>query len=612
MNRAWIVAILLLMLSLSLAARERVSKASGIGPTMAIDADPGTAGIQTSRSVGSFSPFQVTINLANAADVQAFSFELTYDKSILSAQTISVGSDLDRNPDANQSVLAATGRTWSCTPPDPSGDTGASPSFGIAFLSCYSTGAAAGPSFDAAGAAIATITFSGEGAGTASLTLQNVAVYTAGGSELGSCNPDVVIAAACTGANVTVAGGPTQLAFVQQPAGATYGAKLTSDPVVAVEDGGNNVVTTDQTTLVTLSAQGGAGTLSCTGGLTQQVVNGQASFQGCTVSAAGNYTLHATSSPTLTAADSNSFAMTAPGGTTGLLRVTTSPGVPSQVQVNGIPMDDWALNWVKLPPGQYTVSFSDLQGFTTPAPQTVTVTAGQTTTVQGSFIRRGNLRVVTSPPVPSTISVDGVPRNDWGVWTDLPAGSYQVCFGDVAGFNTPSCQTANLTAGQTTVITGTFTVNAAAPGPAAGYGLLRVTTSPAVPGQVLVDGVPMTDWGLDWVKLPPGTYTVSFTNIPNFTSPPPQVVTVTAGQTTSAQGSYVQRGFLRVITSPPVPGTISVNGLPREDWGLWTSVEPGSYQVCFGAAPGFSNTPTCQTQNVTVNTLTTFTGTYIP
>ena len=305
-------------------------------------------------------------------------------------------------------------------------------------------------------------------------------------------------------------------------------------------------------------------------------------------------------------------AMTAPGGTTGLLRVTTSPGVPSQVQVNGIPMDDWALNWVKLPPGQYTVSFSDLQGFTTPAPQTVTVTAGQTTTVQGSFIRRGNLRVVTSPPVPSTISVDGVPRNDWGVWTDLPAGSYQVCFGDVAGFNTPSCQTANLTAGQTTVITGTFTVNAAAPGPAAGYGLLRVTTSPAVPGQVLVDGVPMTDWGLDWVKLPPGTYTVSFTNIPNFTSPPPQVVTVTAGQTTSAQGSYVQRGFLRVITSPPVPGTIYVNGLAREDWGLWTSVEPGSYQVCFGAAPGFSNTPTCQTQNVTVNTLATFISVYGP
>ena len=406
--------------------------------------------------------------------------------------------------------------------------------------------------------------------------------------------------------------GPTQLAFVQQPLGATYGTALPSQPVVAVEDGGNNIVTTDETTLVTLSAQGGAGTLSCTGGLTTQVINGQASFQGCTVSAAGNYTLHATSSPTLTAADSNSFAMTAPGGTTGLLRVTTSPGVPSQVEINGIPMDDWALNWVKLPPGQYTVSFSDLQGFTTPAPQTVTVTAGQTTTVQGNFIRRGNLRVVTSPPVPSTISVDGVPRNDWGVWTDLPAGSYQVCFGDVAGFNTPSCQTANLTAGQTTVITGTFTVNAAAPGPAAGYGLLRVTTSPAVPGQVLVDGVPMTDWGLDWVKLPPGTYTVSFTNIPNFTSPPPQVVTVTAGQTTTVPGNYVQRGFLRVITSPPVPGTISVNGLPREDWGLWTSVEPGSYQVCFGAAPGFSNTPTCQTQNVTVNTLTTFTGTYSP
>jgi len=275
-------------------------------------------------------------------------------------------------------------------------------------------------------------------------------------------------------------------------------------------------------------------------------------------------------------------------------------------------MDDWALNWVKLPAGTYTVSFSDLIGFTTPAPQTVSVTVGQVTTVQGTFVQRGNLRVVTSPPVPSTISVDGIPRNDWGMWTDLPVGSYQICFGAVAGFNTPSCQQANLVAGQTTVITGTFTVNAGAPGPAAGYGLLRVQTSPAVPSQVTVNGVPMTDWGLDWVKLAPGAYTVSFGNVSNFTSPPPQVVTVTAGQTTVVTGTFIVRGFLRVITSPPVPGTIIVNGLPREDWGMWTSVEPGSYQVCFGTAAGFTITPICQSQNVTANNLTTFSGTYSP
>jgi hypothetical protein len=413
-------------------------------------------------------------------------------------------------------------------------------------------------------------------------------------------------------ATFTVTGPADHLAFAQQPAGATVGTAFPAQPVVAVQDAGSSIMTADQTTLVTLSATGGAGVLSCTGGLTRQVVNGLATFLGCTVTAAGTYTLHPTSSPVLTAVDSNSFTMTTPGSQTGLLRVTTSPPSASQLQVNGIPMDDWGLNWVKLPPGSYTVSFSDVHGLVTPAPQTVTVTADQTTTVQGTFVQLANLRVVTSPPVPSTLTIDGVPRNDWGLWTDLPVGNYQVCFGAVAGFNTPSCQVANLVAGVTTLITGTFTMNGAAPGPAAGYGLLRVETVPAAPSKIVVNGVVMNDWGLDWVKVAPGTYTVSFSDVKDFTGPATRVVTVTAGNVTTVTANFVQRGWLRVITSPPVPGTLYVNGLPREDWGMWTSMEPGSYQVCFGPAVGFTGTPTCQTQNVVASQLTTFTGTYTP
>ena len=413
-------------------------------------------------------------------------------------------------------------------------------------------------------------------------------------------------------------GSATQLAFQQEPVGAIAGSAFPVQPVVAVLDAGSSVVTSDNQTLITLQLQGGGGggTLTCTGGVTQRVVVGVATFLGCTTNKANYYsfgfTIQASANPSLTLATSASFMMSNPTiPLRGLLRVTTSPGVPSQVQVNGIPMDDWALNWVKLPPGIYTVSFSDLIGFTTPAPQTVTVTAGNTTSVQGTFVQKGNLRVVTSPPVPSTISVDGVPRNDWGMWTDLPAGSYQVCFGAVAGFNTPSCQTANLSPGVTTVITGSFSVNAAAPGPAAGYGLLRVQTNPAVPSQILIDGIPRTDWGLDWVKLAPGTYTVSFGGAKDLTSPPPQVVTVTAGNTTTVTGTFITRGWLRVVTSPAVPGTLYVNGLPRDDWGMWTPFEPGSYQVCFGPVTG-DISPSCQTQSVVSNTLTTATGSYTP
>jgi hypothetical protein len=42
------------------------------------------------------------------------------------------------------------------------------------------------------------------------------------------------------------------------------------------------------------------------------------------------------------------------------------------------------------------------------------------------------------------------------MWTDLDPGDYQVCFGDVTGYTSPTCQTATITAGNTTTITGTY------------------------------------------------------------------------------------------------------------------------------------------------------------
>jgi hypothetical protein len=140
-----------------------------------------------------------------------------------------------------------------------------------------------------------------------------------------------------------------------------------------------------------------------------------------------------------------------------MLRVTTSPAVPSQILVDGVPRDTWGLNWVKLPPGTYTVRFTHVEGYTEPDPQTVNVTTGNTTTVDGTFTQRGTLRVTTSPAVAGTISVDGIPRNDWGVWTDLPTGGHQVCFGAVEGYTAPPCQNITLTAGQQTTVNGTYT-----------------------------------------------------------------------------------------------------------------------------------------------------------
>jgi hypothetical protein len=195
------------------------------------------------------------------------------------------------------------------------------------------------------------------------------------------------------------------------------------------------------------------------------------------------------------------------------------------------------------------------------------------------------------------------------MWTDIATGNHQVCFGPAPDFDPPSCQNVSVNAGQLTTVTGTYTSDPGAAG-ASGKGLLRVTTSPALASQILIDGVVRNSWGLDWLELDPGTYTVSFTHVEGYTEPAPQQVTVTAGQTTTLAGSFTQRGSLRVITSPAVPATITVDGVPRNDWGLWTDMPTGNHQVCFGWAVGYT-APVCQTVNLTTAGAT-IQGTYVP
>ncbi len=291
------------------------------------------------------------------------------------------------------------------------------------------------------------------------------------------------------------------------------------------------------------------------------------------------------------------------------LRVATDPAVESQILIGGVPFDSWGLTWVKLPPGDHTVSFRDVEGFTTPASQVATVTEGATTEVTGSFVQRGYLQVTTNPAVSSTISVDGTPRNDWGLFTDLEPGDYQVCFGDVADYTAPACETATLTAGAITPVVGEFVSNPGAPAPT-GHGMLRVVTNPAVPAQILVDGVPYDTWGLNWLKLVPGDYTVSFADVAGYTTPAAETVTVTADVATEVIGLFVPQGQLRVITSPAVPATILVDEVPRNDWGMWTDLAPAEYQVCFGNVVGYV-APACQTATVTAGNPTTITGIFI-
>lgn len=178
-----------------------------------------------------------------------------------------------------------------------------------------------------------------------SVTL-NITANTAGLQGVTITNPDGqnVIANGCI--NVT-GGAASKLKFTTQPTSGTAGQTLASVKV-SVEDSGGNVVTTDNTTQVTLVLS--SNTLN--GTLTKTAVSGVATFSDLSIDTAGTgYTLTASSTPVLTGDTSTSFDIAAAAAnklafaqqpTDAVAGVAISPAITVQVldQFNNVVTSD--------------------------------------------------------------------------------------------------------------------------------------------------------------------------------------------------------------------------------------------------------------------------------
>ena len=299
-------------------------------------------------------------------------------------------------------------------------------------------------------------------------------------------------------------------------------------------------------------------------------------------------------------------------GMPGVLRITTSidihpeSGVLGRILVDDIPRDEWGLAWMKIAPGAHKVSFSDVPGLGTPAEVIPFIAPGSVVEVRGVYRAHGWIRVVTDPPVPATIFLDGVPSNDWGVWMAVPPGTYRVGFGPTQGYMPPNPQTVSVTveAEMLTVVTGAYAYDGVSSGPdSSTYGLLRFTTrlsdgTLGVPSQIIIDGIPRDEWGLTWLKLPPGRHYFHLSDVPGLTTPwgenPFRLVVpfdIIAGAVKTIDATFQIHGWLRVVTEPAVSSTIFLDGIPVNDWGIWRSVKPGTHVVSFGGVPGFLAPP---------------------
>ncbi|MBI5844706.1 MAG: PD40 domain-containing protein [Deltaproteobacteria bacterium] len=127
---------------------------------------------------------------------------------------------------------------------------------------------------------------------------------------------------------------------------------------------------------------------------------------------------------------------------------------------------------INVPAGEHTVFFSDLAGFVTPASQTVTVIAGQTLNLTGTYTiaatTTGTLTVSLARPMAMGAQArwrvyDG-PSGYSSNWLymgarllKVPTGQHTVVFKPVPGWVTPSDQTVTITVGQDTKATATYT-----------------------------------------------------------------------------------------------------------------------------------------------------------
>jgi Chitobiase/beta-hexosaminidase C-terminal domain len=203
------------------------------------------------------------------------------------------------------------------------------------------------------------------------LSVSNAGSYTLSASGAG------LTPAISSSFTISAAGGGTppptasKLAFVQQPSNASTGATITPAVTVAVQDSNGNTVTT-ATNPVTLALSSGTG---LAGTLTATPQNGIATFSNLSVSAAGTYTLSA-SSAGLTPATSNSFTISAAGG-------GTPP--PTAAKLAFVQQPSNASTGATITPA-VTVAVQDSNGNTvTTATNPVTLTLGGGTGLAGTL-----------------------------------------------------------------------------------------------------------------------------------------------------------------------------------------------------------------------------------
>jgi hypothetical protein len=249
-------------------------------------------------------------------------------------------------------------------------------------------------------------------------------------------------------------------------------------------------------------------------------------------------------------------------------------------------------------PGAHTIGFSSIAGMLPLAPESISLPAGQVTSINRSFTAEAGL-IVNLTPASTQWRVDGGPWQAGGSRIgQLSAGNHTIDYSLASGYAAPPSENVALVAGQTTTINRNYAAVSAV--------TMNLTPSSA---SWQIDGGTWQASGATVTGLTPGNHTIAYSTVTGMLPLPSETVNLPGTQTTSLARSYTAEAGLVVNLTPSTAQW-------RIDAGAWRAsgervgqLTAGNHSIEYNAAAGHV-TPASESITLSTGETTTVTRTY--
>jgi len=226
----------------------------------------------------------------------------------------------------------------------------------------------------------------------------------------------------------------------------------------------------------------------------------------------------------------------APGGitvSTNLSSASFTISGPDNMSGSGTSWSD-----SEVTPGDYTITYGNVAGYTTPSPETQTVAGGATTAFTGTYAALATVgTIVVNTNISASFTLTG-PTTYTGsgtstTQTNAPIGTYTIAYGNVAGYTTPAAASQVLTTGGTITFAGTYAALAAS-------GTIVVATNNDSASFTVIGANTYSGTGRSYTtsSAPVGLYTITFGSVPGYYTPTTRTGNLMASGTLSFSGTY--------------------------------------------------------------------------